>query len=218
MSFIMFSSASSILQYGGIGRLGTVLSDDGKVRCYPFFESGNERQILIPHLLIREDVMDKRFVVTVPVLPVEVQNPFIVLNLIFISGRTLCNQAVIVKPYKTCGIEGNIGSKSHAKRCRKLMELLDIFQKRGQIPGFPFGSGIQRNAHELVVYTGIVKAVCDSRRKIFAIFLVQRKDGNDLIEEELIHESVNRLVMHAVPDDIKTGQIGAKDKSGMSAV
>ena len=82
--------------------------------------------------------MNQGLVIGVFVLPVEIQSPIIILNLIFISGGPLCNQTVLFPTEEIGGIESNVGCKSHAECFRKFAEFIDIFQKRGQVSGLPF--------------------------------------------------------------------------------
>ena len=69
-----------------------------------------------------------------------------------------------------------------------------------------------------MIHKRIVEAVSHSRSEFFAVFLIQRKNRNDFIKKQLVHESMYGLIVHAVTDDVKTSQISAKDKTGMRTI
>ena len=64
----------------------------------------------------------------------------------------------------------------------------------------------------------IVEAVCYCCRKILAVLFIQRKNRNNFLEQELVHEAVNCLVVHAVADNVLSGKISAENKAGVRAV
>ena len=56
----------------------------------------------------------------------------------------------------------------------------NVILKGGHVPCTPFGCGIQGNAHQLMIYKGIVETVGYRSRELFQIFLVQRQRRHDL--------------------------------------
>ena len=64
----------------------------------------------------------------------------------------------------------------------------------------------------------VVEAVLHSGGELLAVLLIQRQDGHDLVQQHLVHVAQDGGVVHAVTDDVKTGQISAQHKAGVRAV
>jgi len=69
-----------------------------------------------------------------------------------------------------------------------------------------------------MVYKGIIEPVLHGGSKLHQIVLIQRKGRDHLIVEHLVHEALDGLIVHAVPDDIFTCQVCAEDKACVGAV
>ena len=69
-----------------------------------------------------------------------------------------------------------------------------------------------------MIYERVVETVCNCSCKCFAVGLVERQDRDDFIEEHLVHESADRVVVHAVTNDILTCEISAENKASVCAV
>ena len=152
------------------------------------------------------------------VLPVKIQHPLIVLNRVLISCSALSDKAVSFPSLKVIGEEGNIGRKAHAQRSGKSPELLFILQKGREISCLPLGGRVQGDAHQLMIHKRIVEAVCHGGREVLAVCLVQRKDRDDLIEQESVHKAVDRLILHALADNVLPCKVGTENKAGVCAV
>ena len=69
-----------------------------------------------------------------------------------------------------------------------------------------------------MIHKRIVEAVCHGCREVLAVCLVQRKDRNDLIEQEPVHKAMDRLILHALTDNVLPCKVGTENKAGMRAV
>jgi len=116
------------------------------------------------------------------------------------------------------GIECDMGCQRHGQALGQLLLLLDISQERGHVAGFPLGGGVQGNAHQLVVDERVVEAVFHSGSKFLAVVLVQRKNGNNFLQQHLVHVAQDGFVVHAVTHNVEACQVSTQNKTGVCAV
>ena len=69
-----------------------------------------------------------------------------------------------------------------------------------------------------MVHKRVVETVLHRRGEFVQVLLVQRQGGNHFLVQHLVHESPHRVVVHAVPHDVESRQVGAQYKSGVRAV
>ena len=62
--------------------------------------------------------------VRIPVLPVEVENPVVILNLVLVACGALCDKAVRLSSLQVIAVECDVSRKAHHQRCRKLSVFL----------------------------------------------------------------------------------------------
>ena len=69
-----------------------------------------------------------------------------------------------------------------------------------------------------MIHKRIVEAVRHGCREVFAVCLVQRKDRDDLIKQESVHKAMDRLILHALADNVLPCKVGTENKAGVCAV
>jgi len=149
---------------------------------------------------------------------VELQSPSVIAYGVLVASRTLANQTCIGQSLDVIAVECNVSSQRHGQALRKLSLLLDVAQEGRHVSCFPLGGGVQGNAHQLVIYERVVETILNCCCELLQIILVQRKGRDNLIVQHLVHEALDRLIMHAVTNDVLACQISTQNESGVCAV
>ena len=64
----------------------------------------------------------------------------------------------------------------------------------------------------------VVEAVFHSGSKFLAVVLVQRKNGNNFLQQHLVHVAQDGFVVHAVTHNVEACQVSTQNKTGVCAV
>ena len=118
----------------------------------------------------------------------------------------------------TLGIEGAQSGKGEGQSHRQPPRPFQIGGDAGQHPCPPLGDGVQGDIQQPVIDVGIGKPLLHCTGKGFAVLTGQGKGGDDLLKQRPLQIAPDRLVLHAVTDDVVARQIRRQHHAGVATV